>query len=142
MGLFDSIGSVLDPVGDLLSISFGSVKSGSLASSFAKDAKDRLTALRSQIEKDDSIDDVSRQELLGLFSAGERGLDFGNGGLFSGIQGVASSQNLIRDIEGRLSEARRGEGKFAVRRINQNQRELLEDRPGRRQTVLSQGSLI
>lgn len=94
------------------------------------DAKDLL----SQINSDETISDVTRNELTAQIEEGVLNPDLSETGNFG------EAENIIEDAKSTFSAAKEGEAeKFVSRQAVESRFETIQDRPGRQQTFLFEG---
>jgi hypothetical protein len=93
----------------------------------------QLASLLAEIEKDETISDVTKLELgeEGARLGALRGTDFAQ---------ASAGFEFVKDVDkisATLGKAREGGGKFAGRQLQSKRRTQLADRPGRSQTILT-----
>ena len=86
-----------------------------------------LSSLRSEIQEDQTISDITREEVLGSISSTE-----------SRSFNQKKFNKELASAREKLEEARLGQDpKFIARQQRSTQRRLLADQPGRGQTILN-----
>lgn len=110
-----------------------------MARNLVAKGKSDLSSFAAQIQADTSLDEASRAEILeslsGARSQFEGGIGRSNFTDFEASQGLQSNLAKLSET---FAAARAGESPiFRPRKLQQQQRSILQDMPGRAQTILT-----